>query len=258
MKSRRVLRARKRRMLRLFHKIYDSGICHHRGSFGFWGSSCGQIPVFVFAVLLSFLLGGCSFVEEAVDDAEKKIMTAFIGSPKEVTSISEGRIAYQSLKKGEKKAYDQILDCILTHEKEAPLSTRDSDKCDKAFNAVMADYGGLFWVSGYSYRTYGMADETVGFIFEPSYTMDREKRDKTQKKIDKTVEEWLADLPADADDYEKSRYVYETLVDRVDYDKNSRDNQNIISVFLRGETVCQGYADAASYLLWQLSVQVGS
>ena len=206
--------------------------------------------LFIFTVSL----GGCSFAESAFDGMEKGIMSAMIGTPKDVISVSEGRIAYQTLKKGEKRAYDQILDCILTHEDEAPLSTTSPEKCDKAFTAVMADYGGLFWVSGYSYRTYGMGEDTIGFVFEPSYTMDREKRDKTQKKIDAVVEDWLSGLPQGADDYEKSKYIFETLISNVDYVKNSRDNQNIISVFLRGETVCQGYADATNYLLQQLSI----
>ncbi|MBR1627912.1 MAG: hypothetical protein IJ679_01430 [Lachnospiraceae bacterium] len=221
------------------------------------GKSPGASPrFFLYGILfgVSLLLSGCSFLQSAIDGVEKRMMTAMIGAPKEVVSVSENRIAYQNLGPKEQKAYDQILDCILTHSEEVPLFIKSAEKCDKAFSAVMADYGGLFWVSGYSYRTYGLGDETVGFVFEPSYTMGRKKRDKTQEKIDAVVEEWLSDLPNDADDYTKSKFVFETLIDHVDYEKNSEDNQNIISVFLRGETVCQGYADATNYLLQQLSI----
>ena len=49
-------------------------------------------------------------------------------------------------------------------------------------------------------------------------------------------------------DYEKSKWVYETLINRVDYVADAPDNQNIISVFLNGQTVCQGYSNAANYL----------
>lgn len=40
----------------------------------------------------------------------------------------------------------------------------------------------------------------------------------------------------------------------MDYDADSQNNQNIISVFIGKKTVCQGYADATQYLLWQLGV----
>lgn len=193
-------------------------------------------------------------MESAFDGVERGVISAMIGTPKEVTSVSEDRIAYQRLSEEEQMLYDQMLDCILTHEEEVPLSTVDADECDKAFSAVMADYGGLFWVSGYSYRTYGKGDETIGFVFEPSYTMTREERDETQAEIDAVVEDWLSGLPADADDYVKSKFVFETLIDRVDYDKDSQNNQNIISVFMGGATVCQGYADATGYLLQQLAI----
>lgn len=243
-------------MLRLFHKDHGSGFrttcrrnCGGRGQaepcFFVWG---------IFIICSGLLLGGCSPLESAFDGVERGVISAMIGTPKDVTSVSEDRIAYQRLSEEEQALYDQMLDCILMHEEEVPLSTVDADECDVAFSAVMADYGGLFWVSGYSYRTYGKGDETIGFVFEPSYTMSREKRDETQEKIDAVVEDWLAELPADADDYAKSKFVFETLIDRVDYDKDSKNNQNIISVFLGGATVCQGYADATGYLLQQLSI----
>ena len=244
-------------MLRLFHKDHGSGFrntccrifCGKRGQakpcFLIWG---------ILFICSALLLGGCSPLETAFDGVEKGVISAMIGTPKEVTSVSEDRLAYQQLSEHERVLYDQMLDCILKQEEEVPLSTVDAKECDKAFSAVMADYGGLFWVSGYSYRTYGKGDETIGFVFEPSYTISREERDETQDKIDKVVEEWLAGLPADADDYTKSKYVFETLIDRVDYDKDSQNNQNIISVFLGGATVCQGYADATGYLLQQLSI----
>ena len=39
------------------------------------------------------------------------------------------------------------------------------------------------------------------------------------------------------------------------YVENAEDSQNIISVFLRQETVCQGYACAVQYLLGQLGIK---
>ena len=62
----------------------------------------------------------------------------------------------------------------------------------------------------------------------------------------------LADAPKEGSDYEKALYVFEKLIDEVDYVEDSADNQNIISAFLNHETICQGYAYATQYLLEKL------
>ncbi len=59
---------------------------------------------------------------------------------------------------------------------------------------------------------------------------------------------------ADATDYEKVRTVYRRLIQKVDYNLQSENNQNIISVFLGKETVCQGYASAMQYLMDLLDI----
>ena len=65
----------------------------------------------------------------------------------------------------------------------------------------------------------------------------------------------LADAPKEGSDYEKALYVFKKLIDEVDYVEDSADNQNIISVFLNHETICQGYAYATQYLLEKLGVR---
>ena len=85
--------------------------------------------------------------------------------------------------------------------------------------------------------------------------MSKSERDEYQAQVDAVVEQWMADLPADASDYDKSLYVYRLLAENVTYDQSNDNNQNILSVFLDGRSVCQGYADAMSYLLNQAGVE---
>ncbi len=167
----------------------------------------------------------------------------------------ENCYAYGVIPEEAKTIYNEILDCILEHKEEVDLSTLDEDTLMLAYDAVCADHGGLFWVSGYMYTKFSIGDQLTGITFAPKYTMDREERDRYQKEIDEAVESFLSGISITDPDYEKSKYVYETLIDRADYDESAPDNQNILSVFLNGRTVCQGYANATQYLLRQLGVE---
>ena len=65
----------------------------------------------------------------------------------------------------------------------------------------------------------------------------------------------MAGISITDSDYEKAKYVFEVLVQNVDYDVSAENSQNIISAFLNRATVCQGYACATQYLLRLLGIQ---
>ena len=64
----------------------------------------------------------------------------------------------------------------------------------------------------------------------------------------------MSGIAADDTEYNKILYVYEYIVDTVDYDLEAPDNQNIYSVFVHQRSVCAGYSKAAQYLLERLGV----
>lgn len=208
----------------------------------------------VLLLLLVCVLSGCSLTDwkNTTDDVIKNVTNK--DTPK-VESISDGEYVYQTLGEEEKMVYDQVLDAILKHEETIAVSTNDKGVLDLAYNAVNADYGGLFWISGYMYTQHYRGDNIIGIDFSPTYTMEQEERERIQEQIDDKVEELLAGISVSDSDYDKVKYVFETLVERVDYNSEAENNQNIISVFLNGETVCQGYACATQYLLDLLGVQ---
>lgn len=184
-------------------------------------------------------------------DIEKK--------PEEETKVSLAEnfgvnYAYSTLDEETRIVYDEVLDAILSHEEEVSVSTVDTEILENAYKAVCADYGGLFWVSGYVYTQYTRGGKLVGMDFTPKYTMSHEERIGIQEQIDDSVEELLAGISVSNSDYEKAKYVFEILIQNVDYDASMENNQNIISVFLSRATVCQGYACATQYLLNKLGV----
>ena len=212
-------------------------------------SSCDQVKNRVFELT--------STVTEDVAEYQRQLQRSqVLGEITEVESVSDGKYAYSCLNDEEKLAYDQMLDAILNFKSDVSVSTTDLNVLETAYEAIKADYGGIFWFTGYSYVTYYENDGVtiMAIKISPQFTMTKEQKEKKQAEIDAVVDQWLEGSESLTDDYEKTKFVYETLINRVDYNAYSLENQNIISVFLNQSTVCQGYASAASYLLERLGV----
>lgn len=62
--------------------------------------------------------------------------------------------AYQTLPEEVRTVYDEVYDAILYEKEDVALSTLDNEVLHQAYVSVMADHGGLFWVSGYTYTQY--------------------------------------------------------------------------------------------------------
>lgn len=209
-------------------------------------------------IWLAFLSGAVIFglyVLREYKSPEVAPATSMLEEPAYVESVSYDRYAYQQLSDEAKQTYDQVYNCIKEYNEKITLTTKDNAVLQKAYEAVMADYGDLFWVSGYQYNTYTSGDQIVGLEFAPKYTVSKDQRDIYEATIDATAKEWLSGISESASDFDKALYVFETLIERVDYNPDSIENQNILSVFLYQSTVCQGYADAAWYLLDRLGIR---
>lgn len=204
-----------------------------------------NIRAIVLSILLSslILLTGCS-----------SSLALFFGQQKEVEGISQDKYAYSCLSTDEKKLYDIMLDAFLNFKEDVVINTVNSEVIEKLFYAIFADYGGLFWVDGYSY-TERSNGSSPNMIFSPDFSMTRSQKEEKEALVKKAKKEWLSGISKDSPDYYKSLYVYENLVSRVDYEENAPDSQNILSVFLNGKSVCQGYADAAGVLFDELGIK---
>ncbi len=171
-----------------------------------------------------------------------------------VEKLSADCYVYQTLPEEVRTVYDEVYDAILYEKEDVALSTLDKEVLNQAYVSVMADHGGIFWVSGYTYMQYTRGEKLVDLHFTPKFTMTGDERMDMQAQIDETVGQILAGIDAEAPDYDKAKYVFDYLASNVAYSTGAPDNQNIISVFVNGETVCQGYATATQYLLEKLDI----
>lgn len=219
----------------------------------------GENSIKLFLILLTICsFTSCGMVSDFVHTIHDFKTERTIGEANlQANSNSLDQYVYQTLSEEEKLTYDQMYECMDQFMDKVPLTTRDENIIKKCYNCLSADYGEKFyWVYGYSTQTYRSKSDGYisGITFSPNYTMSMEEKEKTDEEIEKIYNDWIKDLPQDSDDYTKSKYVYEKLINEVDYVLGAPDNQNIKSVFLNRATVCKGYADAASYFFDKLGI----
>lgn len=217
-----------------------------------------QVLISCFIMITFFYSCSRSDVEQLVEKASKMLdseLSTEGAASDEIIHLQGDFYAYETLNTQEQMVYDEILDTILSHRSVQRISVYEAVVLERAFEAVTADYGELFWINGYSYTEYTFAGNVTGLEFMPEYSMTQEEQQSYQSLIDQKNQEILSGISMDASDYDKVKYVFNYLVDNVEYEEDSENNQNILSVYLTGATVCQGYADTAQYLFKQLGIQ---
>lgn len=157
--------------------------------------------------------------------------------------------AFGKLSEEEQEVYLEILGALVDFRENVKLSSCDKELISRVFQCVLNDHPEIFYVEGYSYTEYTLGNILKKITFTGSYRFSPEEVEEKQRQIDNYVNQCLAGMPEDADEYEKVKYVYEYLIHHTDYDAAAKDSQNICSVFLERKSVCQGYAKATQYLL---------
>ena len=160
---------------------------------------------------------------------------------------------YQQLGDEEKLIYKEILQGVEENVPEIYTHATDADRANALFQYVMKDCPWIFWCDGAVTSTSFTGEESYT-VLKPTYQYDAQQKETMKSEIDNSVKECLAGISQDASDYQKILYVYEYIVNTVDYDMEALDNQNIYSVFVRKRSVCAGYSKAMQYLLSQLNV----
>lgn len=170
------------------------------------------------------------------------------------------RYAYECLPEEQKLWYNDIEMALSGMEESIRLSDEglaaglDENCIDTIFQCVLNDHPEFFYVSGYTYTKYSRGDEAVAISFSATYEISLEEAITRRQEIEAVAEKILSGIDEDATDYDKVKYVYDTIIKNTDYELEASDNQNIYSVFVGKASVCQGYAKAAQYLLNCLGV----
>jgi hypothetical protein len=193
---------------------------------------------------------GYSYVDFSTIDWEKAIAIQ-----REESILTQPGYCYGLLNDDDKRTYEEIYYTAVSFQSECRLTTTDVDKVKEIFSYVTADHPEIFWIDGYKITHSSRNDKVISIDFSMKTTMDEEEISTMQKKIAKYVKECLANINDTMSDYEKIRYIYEYIITNTEYKLDSENNQNICSVFVGGESVCQGFSVATQYLLESCGIE---
>ena len=175
-------------------------------------------------------------------------------TPVEIQEVTlEQKYYYNQLAQEERTAYKEILQGVQEEKKEIYVHSGDAKRTNALFQYVLKDFPDIFWCDGSATTTAYEKGEAYT-VLEPKYLCEGEEKERKQTEIENVAAECLAGVSQDASDYEKILYVYEYIVNTVDYDAQAEDNQNIYSVFVHKRSVCAGYSKATQYLLERMGV----
>lgn len=191
--------------------------------------------------------------EEAGGDAYESVSEAGLEEAAQ-SQTTTGSYAYSTLSPEEQRLYLEILTILRTMGQDTTISSTDTTQIEKVFKSVLIDHPEIFYVQGYSMTKLTRAGILSKITLSGTYTMTPPEKEEKERLAVAAAANILSQLPAGASEYDKVRFVYEYLVLHTEYDINSEQNQNILSVLLNGRSVCQGYAKTAQYLLNQSDV----
>ena len=160
---------------------------------------------------------------------------------------------YQQIGAEEQAIYQEILQGIKENVDEIYTHGSDADRTIQLFQYVLKDYPDIFWCDGTATAT-AYEEEESYTILRPDYIYNNEEKTVMKEEIEDTVLDCLSGISAEESEYQKILYVYEYIVNTVEYDQEASDNQNIYSVFAHHRSVCAGYSKATQYLLEKLGV----
>lgn len=160
---------------------------------------------------------------------------------------------YEMLSHKEKKVYKQIYANAKKYKKEfVPVESINSSELEKIFYAVNYDHPELFYLdTKYGYK-YLEDDVCAQIILKYNNTIDN--IDYSVSSFNSAAQSIINKANTYKSNYEKEKYVHDTLIEKVNYNLNSSLNQSAYSALVNNESVCAGYAKAFQYIMTKLGI----
>lgn len=199
----------------------------------------GLLPLLVIACLT-----GCS--GETAQEPEIEYIEVTVED-----EVFEDKYFFNLLEAEDQLVYKEIYQGLINHQEEICVHGTNIDQQFLLLEYISYDFAELFWTEGGAESTSYEGDYS---IIEPVYLYTMEERTQKEAEIEAATSTILSQIPAEYSEYEKIKFVYEYLINSIEYVEDAPDNQNIYSAFVNKQTVCAGYARANQYLLNELGI----
>lgn len=185
-------------------------------------------------IILLVILGGCSKSDIIKNKTKESLFE----------SDNCYKYYYQQLNKKQQKLYEELYNIFMNIDKEGTISNKNIKDINIVHNAVLNDHPEIFYVdTEIVYNDYRVE---VEYHFKKKDILDY------RKQLEKRKKEILKDLPKDK--YDQMLYIYDYVIENVDYNKDAKYNQTLISSLINKETVCTGYAKMIQFLLQEIGI----
>lgn len=223
-----------------------------------------KLLIFMICGLSAFSLTGCNpfkFIDYVtigeVEPSLKKESDYTLIPEEEVEKLREKQTEhfyFNQISDNKKHLYLELVYCI-ENEQQRILSMQDENIISEVFDDVMYDHPEYFFIDGYSVLKNKDGTGNSYVMFCGSFTYRGDMRAKCSAQIKTKTKDIIEEVKKKKSDYEKIKTIYEYLIKTTEYNLSSENNQNIVSVFLNNQSVCQGYAKAFQYICQNTGIE---
>lgn len=134
----------------------------------------------------------------------------------------------------------------------APAEDVQADELKDIFSAVYNDHPELFFMETAYYCKYRRNGQCVQI--ELSFNRLAEDSDAETEQFFAEAGEIISAAQGFSTAYEKEKFVHDTLIGQITYNRTAELGQSAYSALVNGEAVCAGYARAFQYIMQQLEI----
>ena len=129
---------------------------------------------------------------------------------------------YRQLPEEQKQVYREILEGVRNHTEEIYVHDTDADETNQIFRKLMKDQPDIFWCDGTATATTHKGTESYT-VLKPKYFYTAKESQTMQTEIRRWQQSGWQVWMLMQMSIKKILYVYEKIVDEVDYDESAPD-----------------------------------
>ena len=163
--------------------------------------------------------------------------------------FTDGGFYYNWLSEEEKAAYAAIYNSFSSFEKDVKLDDITVEQLERVWYGLRYDHPEFFWMSQPYYYSSSLISKSINSV--------NVEMEENVQEIFAQIEEIGNSIAAETygmSTYETVDYIYCWIINNTVFN-TSENNQDIRSVFLSHESVCNGYASAFQYLCNKAGVE---